>query len=43
MSFKNFIIRMEMPVIAPIALDINLDGAEEPGFVSQNESLVLDE
>ncbi len=39
MSFKNFYeMRMEIPVIAPIALDINLDGAEEPGFVSQNES-----
>jgi len=30
--------RMGLPVMAPIALDINLDGTEESGFVSQNES-----
>lgn len=35
--------RMGLPVMAPIALDINLNGAEESGFVSQNESLMLEE
>lgn len=30
--------RMGLPVMAPIALDINLEGVEESGFVSQNES-----
>lgn len=34
--------RMGLPIMTPIALDINLDGAEESGFVSQNESLVLE-
>ncbi len=29
--------------MAPIALDINLDDVEESGFVSQNESLMLEE
>lgn len=35
--------RMGLSVMAPLALDINLDGCEESGFVSQNESLMLEE
>ena len=31
-------IRMGQPVLAPIALDINVSGINEVGFVSQNES-----
>lgn len=30
--------RMDQPVLAPIALDININDINEGGFVSQNES-----
>lgn len=36
-------IRMGVPVMAPIALDINFEDTGESGFVSQNESLMLEE
>lgn len=35
--------RMGLHVMAPIAIDINFEGTEETGFVSQNESLLLEE
>lgn len=35
--------RMGQPVLAPIALDINVNDVNATGFVSQNESLMLEE
>lgn len=35
--------RLGLPVMAPIALDINLNDPKESGFVSQNESLMFEE